>query len=143
MPTAPSPRRRLISSVLEAYVVLALRLLICGLDCVLDRAPISSVSSDTSCESPLGGVDGGVSESLVSDTIPRLSPLLRGLEGVLNCVFICDDSCTSGEVTFFGSVGIGLFGSLDAQFGMLLCLCCVMLVEKEERLIDSSSSSGS
>ena len=53
---------------------------------------------------------------------------------MLNCASICGEILVSGVFVFFGSEGIGLFGSLDAQLGMLLCLCCDMLVENELRL---------
>ena len=78
-----------------------------------------------------------------SVTIPRLSLLLRRLDVVLDCDFICDDMLMSDAPICFGSTGIGLLGSLEAQFGMLLCLCCVMVVEKELRLINWSDSCGS
>ena len=99
-----------------------------------------SVMSATSCDS-LGGVDGGVSESVVSSLIiPRFSLLLRGLEVVLICVVICDEISENGGAVLLGSQGIGLFGSLESQLGMLLCLCMGMLVEKELRLMPFSSS---
>ena len=95
--------------------------------------------SATSCDS-LGGVDGGVSESLVSSLIiPRFSPLLRGLELILNCDCICDAKSDNGAAILLGSQGIGLFGSLESQLGMLLCLCIGMLVEKELRLMPFGS----
>ena len=39
----------------------------------------------------------------------------------------------------FGSQGMGLFGSLEAQLGILVCLCGVV-IEKELRRIGASSS---
>jgi hypothetical protein len=96
--------------------------------------------SATSCDS-FGGVDGGVSESLVSSLIiPRFSPLVRGLELVLKWDVICDAISENGAASLLGSQGIGLFGSLESQFGMLLCLCMGMLVEKELRLMPFGSS---
>lgn len=95
---------------------------VCGLDCDRESAAMPSVISVTSCDS-LGGVDGGVSESLVcSDSVPKCSPLLRGLGSTLCSGIMWVDMLESGAAEILGSQGIGLFGSLESQFGMLLCL---------------------
>lgn len=77
---------------------------------------------------------------MVSDTIPKYSPLLRGLGSVLCSAIICDDILESGAACLLGSHGMGLFGSLESQFGMLLCLWIGMSVEKELRLMPFGSS---
>ncbi len=100
-----------------------------------------SVSSAMSCScGPCGGVEAGVSESLVSSfNIPSLSALLRGLDSALDSVI---DMLLSGKLVLLGSQGIGLFGSLEAQLGMLVCLCFVVYCENELRLIEGSSVCG-
>lgn len=140
MVPSPSPKRRLISSELDAYVVLARLFLVCGLDCDLSSAAIPSVISATSCDS-FGGVDGGVSESLViSESTSTDSALLRrGLASVLRSAIICDEILDSGAPGFLGSQGIGLFGSLESQLGIDLCRWMGMLVEKEFRLMPLGS----
>ena len=133
---------RLISSVLEAYVTLPLRRFREGLDG--DRVRFSILSPNTSISSDsLGGVEVDVSESVVSSLdVPRLSPLLRGVEDVVLFVGLsCGDRSAKGLMICFGSQGIGLFGSLEAQLGMLVCRCCVMLVEKELRRMNGFESS--
>lgn len=107
--------------------MLALLLLdVGGLDCVVESVVIFSVTSSNSC-TPLGGVDIGVSDSvaLLSYDV-RLSPLLRGF--VLACgVLKSETRLENVGAIVFGSQGIGLLGSLEAQLGILWCLCCVMV----------------
>lgn len=138
----PSPRRRLISSELEAKVVLALLLLGCGgLDWTVDNSAILSAASSTSC-TPFGGVDIGVSESVVSSYNVRLSPLLRGLETLLDRAAMSAAILENGSQGIFGSDGIGLLGSLESQLGMLRCRCCVMVEEKEDRCVEARGWDG-
>ena len=104
-----------------------------GADARRDNASICAVNSVMSSGSP-GGVEAGVSEPSVSSfTVSKLSPLL---ESVLWCDMLNIDSHA-----LFGSQGMGLFGSLEAQFGILVCLCGVM-DEKELRLMGGASSCG-
>lgn len=91
---------------------------------------------------PFGGVDIGVSESVVSSYNVRLSPLLRGLETLLDCAAMSAAMLANGSHVFFGSQGMGLLGSLESQFGMLRCLCCVMVVEKEDRCVEPRACGG-
>lgn len=67
------------SSELAENVLARLFLGVAGLDALLGSARTSSLISIDAIRS-VGGVEGGVSESvLVSVIVPRLSPLLRGL----------------------------------------------------------------
>jgi hypothetical protein len=120
-------------------VVLARRFLVCGSDCVLDKPAILSVISSVSVV-PLGGVERGVSESVVSSYVRSDSPLLRGLGAALIRALISADILEKGCPRFFGSLGMGLFGSLESQLGMLLCRCCIMLESNEARGLERRGS---
>lgn len=128
------------SSVLDAYVVLARRLRCKGLDALRGSSVALSATSSTISVS-LGGVDSVVSESVLSSVmLANVSPLLRGLDIVVKFVLICGAISVSGARLFFGSQGIGLFGSLEAQLGIDLCLCAVIVVENDCGLLCISSS---
>lgn len=124
------------SSELAENVLARLFLGVVGLDALRGSAgTLSLISSDAMPSS--GGVEGGVSESvLVSVMVARLSPLLRGLAAVLWYARIFGTSRTSGLLAnVFGSVGMGLSGSLVAHCGMLLCRWwCIAL--KDSRRVE-------
>ena len=109
------------------------------LDCVCDNDAIFTVIPSTS-SSPLGGVESGVSESVVSSFDERLSPLLRGLEMFFDRAAMSSDILEKGVWCCFGSLGMGLFGSLELQLGMLWCRWCGIVVENEIRFSKTRSS---
>ena len=78
---------------------------------------------------------------MCSDNGPKFSPLLRGLASALCSGIIWFAILESGADDVLGSQGIGLFGSLESQLGMLLCLCMGISVEKELRLMPFVSGS--
>lgn len=70
-----------------------------------------------------------MSESVVSSLEVRLSALLRAFDRAA----ISADILENGVRITFGSDGIGLFGSLESQLGMLRCRWCGMVAENEVR----------
>ena len=70
--------------------------------------------------------------------IPGFSPPFRGLE-LVDCDFIVEAISEKGAAILLGSQGIGLFGSLESQLGMLLCRWIGIVVEKEFRLMPFGS----
>lgn len=116
VPLPTLPKSLLISLVVEAYVVLALRPR--SLEGLVGSS--GSLSKDSSAETSCGSVMGveGASEALSSSVVPlRLSALER-VESVKAYL-----GCMRGEsllilCVMVGSVGIGLSGWLVALFGM-------------------------
>lgn len=83
-----------------------------------------------------------MSESLPlvsSSSVSKWSPLVRGLDSAL-CSFRA--MSMRGALVNLGSQGMGLLGSLDEQFGMLVCRCGGAVEEKELRRGDAGSLCG-